>query len=259
MKCTMHPVPSLGQAHTLSAYCPPLFFATSLLTTPPPKNQTRTRSSCSPGLFPSPCFAQSFFLSLSPSFPFFPTPFYLHVCRQPGEGMQLSTTVDHANNEVLVYQDTTGVVRGQIHIATKSKHKIKQVLIRLVRDELVDMADAEPTSPSAAAVAASSSGLLPILQKTSKIISTWVVLPERKDSHILAEGSHTYSFEISLPAGLDGSIDTVAYKLMYFLEARVKYPSILKPNDAVRTPITLIQVPMTTNLHSDDSISLSLS
>ncbi|KAJ1959823.1 mitochondrial 2-enoyl thioester reductase, partial [Dipsacomyces acuminosporus] len=161
----------------------------------------------------------------------------------------LTATLDHANNEVLVYQDSLGLLRGQLHITTKDKLKLKHVSIKLVRDELVDIADNDTAA----------SGLYTNLQKASKTINTWAVLEERSGTqHILPEGAHKYSFELSLPVGLDSSVDTPSYKLNYFLESRVKYSSILKPDYALRTPITLVQVPTIGNLYSDDNVSLAI-
>ncbi|KAJ1950694.1 hypothetical protein FBU59_000560 [Linderina macrospora] len=162
--------------------------------------------------------------------------------------MQFSITIDNADEDIRVFQDVPGVVSGQVNIYTKRKIELREVDIRLLRDELIDMFDSE-----------SGSGLYTNLQKASKVVNSWVVLPERPKAHVLEEGTHQYAFEVGLPAGIDASIKMPSYKLEYFLEARLKYNSFFKPNEVVRIPITLTQVPMSQNLHNDDVATLEIS
>ncbi|KAJ1955063.1 hypothetical protein EC988_002086, partial [Linderina pennispora] len=162
--------------------------------------------------------------------------------------MQFSITVDNPDEDICVFQDAPGVVCGQVNIYTRKKAELREVDIRLICDELIDMFGSE-----------SGNGLYTNLQKTTKTINSWVVLPERPKAHVLEEGTHQYAFEVGLPAGLDATITMRSYKLEYFLEARLKYSSFFKPNEVVRIPIVLTQVPMSQNLHNDDAASLEIS
>ncbi|ORX73033.1 hypothetical protein DL89DRAFT_290814 [Linderina pennispora] len=162
--------------------------------------------------------------------------------------MQFSITVDNPDEDICVFQDAPGVVCGQVNIYTRKKAELREVDIRLICDELIDMFGSE-----------SGNGLYTNLQKTTKTINSWVVLPERPKAHVLEEGTHQYAFEVGLPAGLDATITMRSYKLEYFLEARLKHSSFFKPNEVVRIPIVLTQIPMSQNLHNDDAASLEIS
>ncbi|KAJ2146215.1 hypothetical protein IWW43_004997, partial [Coemansia sp. RSA 1935] len=89
-------------------------------------------------------------------------------------------------------------------------------------------------------------------------VGTWMILEKTPSAHVLAAGKHNYSFEIPLPKGLDGSIQSKTYSLQYELETRLEYSFKLKPDLITLMPITLVQVPMASNLQADDRISLKV-
>ncbi|KAJ2037894.1 hypothetical protein GGI03_001901 [Coemansia sp. RSA 2337] len=166
--------------------------------------------------------------------------------------LELRVVVDKECAECLVYQHQESSLRGKLFIKTGDKLKLRQITIRLVSTELVDIHENSELTP--AEVAASNG----FLQKSTRTIGTWVVLAKSGDTHVLGVGEHQYSFEIALPKGLDGTVDTGAYRLGYELESRVEHSFVLKPASLMMTPVTLVQVPMGLNLHSDDRVSMNI-
>ncbi|KAJ2322558.1 hypothetical protein GGI00_005896, partial [Coemansia sp. RSA 2681] len=143
-----------------------------------------------------------------------------------------------------------------LHIKSSDRLKLRQITIRLVSTELVDIHHSSDDDRVVDEGGATGAG--GFLQKSTKTVGTWVVLAKGGDSHVLAAGEHQYSFEIALPRGLDGTVDTGAYRLGYELESRVEHSFVLKPATALLTPVTLVQVPMGLNLHSDDRVSMNI-
>ncbi|KAJ2490368.1 hypothetical protein IWW37_003185 [Coemansia sp. RSA 2050] len=162
--------------------------------------------------------------------------------------LELRVDVDKECAECLVYQHQESSLRGKLFLKTSDKLKLRQITIRLVSTELVDIHETGE-------VAVETSGFL---QKSTKTIGTWVVLAKTSDAHLLGAGEHQYSFEIALPKGLDGTVDTSAYRLGYELESRVEHSFVLKPATVIVTPVMLVQVPMGLNLHSDDRVSMNM-
>ncbi|KAJ2742235.1 hypothetical protein GGI20_004627 [Coemansia sp. BCRC 34301] len=167
---------------------------------------------------------------------------------------QLRVDVVKECAECLVYQHQESSLRGKLHIKTSDKLKLRQITIRLVSTELVDIHGSDSNATAAVSEATGNA----FLQKSTKTIGTWVVLAKGGDAHVLGAGEHQYSFEIALPRGLDGSVDTGAYRLAYELESRVEHSFVLKPATVMLTPVTLVQVPMGLNLHSDDRLSMKI-
>ncbi|KAJ2864796.1 hypothetical protein GGH94_002686 [Coemansia aciculifera] len=166
--------------------------------------------------------------------------------------LELRVVVDRECAECLVYQHQESALRGKLFIKTGDKLKLRQITIRLVSTELVDIHE---NGEVTAALEAAGNGFL---QKSTKTIGTWVVLAKGSDTHVLGVGEHQYSFEIALPKGLDGTVDSGAYRLGYELESRVEHSFVLKPASVMVTPVTLVQVPMGLNLHSDDRVSMNM-
>ncbi|KAJ2459414.1 hypothetical protein GGF42_001475 [Coemansia sp. RSA 2424] len=168
--------------------------------------------------------------------------------------LELRVAVDKECAECLVYQHQESALRGKLHIKSSDRLKLRQITIRLVSTELVDIHHSS-SDDVVDEGAATGTGFL---QKSTKTVGTWVVLAKGGESHVLAAGEHQYSFEIALPRGLDGTVDTGAYRLGYELESRVEHSFVLKPATALLTPVTLVQVPMGLNLHSDDRVSMNI-
>ncbi|KAJ2895568.1 hypothetical protein GGI21_005134, partial [Coemansia aciculifera] len=169
--------------------------------------------------------------------------------------LELRVVVDKECAECLVYQHQESALRGKLHIKSSDKLKVRQITIRLVSTELVDIQDKASNAAAPSVPSAPDTG--GFLQKSTKTIGTWVVLAKGL-AHVLGVGEHQYSFEIALPRGLDGTVDTGAYRLGYELESRVEYSFVLKPATVILTPVTLVQVPMGLNLHSDDRVSMNI-
>ncbi|KAJ1828944.1 hypothetical protein LPJ56_000766 [Coemansia sp. RSA 2599] len=173
--------------------------------------------------------------------------------------LTLNIELDPSNAKCLVYKNRESGLRGKLHIRTSDKLKLRQISIRLVCTELVDLHDSEP-----------SNSLHPLLRKSSKSIGTWIIWKKgdpsplsdvdmaRHAQGVLEPGDHHYSFEIPLPAGLDGTVLTKVYSLRYELETRLEYSFMLKPDSVHATPVEMVQVPMALNLHADDRISLGI-
>ncbi|KAJ2463112.1 hypothetical protein GGI02_005308, partial [Coemansia sp. RSA 2322] len=170
--------------------------------------------------------------------------------------LELKVVVDKECAECLVYQHQESALRGKLHVKTTDRLKLRQITIRLISTELVDINDSGAAAQTAEAI--DGGGLHPFLQKSTKTVGTWVVLAKGSDAHVLAAGEHQYSFEIGLPRGLDGSVDTRAYRLGYELESRLEHSFKLKPDTALLTAVALVQVPMGLNLHSDDRVSMRM-
>ncbi|KAJ2024904.1 hypothetical protein GGI06_000796 [Coemansia sp. S85] len=160
---------------------------------------------------------------------------------------ELRVEVDKECAECLVYQHQESSLRGKLFLKTSDKLKLRQITIRLLSTELVDLHETGDVVETTG-----------FLQKSTKTIGTWVVLAKTGDTHQLGVGEHQYSFEIALPKGLDGTVDTGAYRLGYELESRVEHSFVLKPATVIMTSVTLVQVPMGLNLHSDDRVSMNL-
>ncbi|KAJ2332737.1 hypothetical protein GGH91_006098, partial [Coemansia sp. RSA 2671] len=161
--------------------------------------------------------------------------------------LELRVEVDKECAECLVYQHQESSLRGKLFLKTSDKLKLRQITIRLLSTELVDLHETGDVVETTG-----------FLQKSTKTIGTWVVLAKTGDTHQLGVGEHQYSFEIALPKGLDGTVDTGAYRLGYELESRVEHSFVLKPATVIMTSVTLVQVPMGLNLHSDDRVSMNL-
>ncbi|KAJ2521956.1 hypothetical protein H4217_001048 [Coemansia sp. RSA 1939] len=183
--------------------------------------------------------------------------------------LDIVVNIDQGCSKCLVYKNRESTLSGQLRIRTSDKLKLRQLAIRLISTELVDINDdvnsssASGSSSLAAAAASSSSAsatdsLRSYLQKTSKTAFVWAVLPKNGTTHVLEPGNHQYAIEMPLPKGLDGSIETKAYALRYELETRLEYSFRLKPDTTTLTPLVLDQVPMTWDLYSDDRISLKM-
>ncbi|KAJ1662043.1 hypothetical protein EV178_006206 [Coemansia sp. RSA 1646] len=172
--------------------------------------------------------------------------------------LDLVVNIDQGCSKCLVYKNRESTLSGQLKIKTSDKLKLRQLAIRLISTELVDINDDIVNKASAKVAASSSDSLHPYLQKTSKAICTWAVLPKNGITHVLEPGNHQYAIEMPLPKGLDGSIETKAYALRYELETRLEYSFILKPDTTMSTPLELDQVPMARDLYSDDRISLKV-
>ncbi|KAJ2598804.1 hypothetical protein GGF39_002511 [Coemansia sp. RSA 1721] len=173
--------------------------------------------------------------------------------------LTLNVELDPSNAKCLVHKHRESGLRGKLHIRTSDKLKLRQISIRLVSTELVDLHDSE-----------SSNSLHPLLRKSSKAIGTWIIwkkgdsstMPDMDSSRhaqgVLEPGDHHYSFEIPLPVGLDGTVATKMYSLRYELETRLEHSFKLKPDTVHATPVCMVQVPTVLNLHADDRISLDI-
>ncbi|KAJ2030561.1 hypothetical protein GGI08_009489, partial [Coemansia sp. S2] len=84
--------------------------------------------------------------------------------------LELRVVVDKECAECLVYQHQESSLRGKLFIKTGDKLKLRQITIRLVSTELVDIHENSELTP--AEVAASNG----FLQKSTRTIGTWVVL-----------------------------------------------------------------------------------
>ncbi|KAJ2401455.1 hypothetical protein GGI23_001382 [Coemansia sp. RSA 2559] len=174
--------------------------------------------------------------------------------------LELEFKTNNGNNKFLVFNHCKSTISGQLKIKTSDRLKLRQLAIRLISTELVDISDDvnKSSSSSSAASATGGDSLHPYLQKTSIAICTWAVLPKNGTTHVLEPGNHQYAIDMPLPKGLDGSIETKAYALRYELATRLEYSFILKPDTVVTTPLELDQVPMARDLYSDDRISLTM-
>ncbi|KAJ2725651.1 hypothetical protein GGI07_001151 [Coemansia sp. Benny D115] len=173
--------------------------------------------------------------------------------------LTLNVELDSSSTRCLVYKHRESGLRGKLHIKTSDRLKLRQISIRLVTTELVDLHDSE-----------ASNSLHPLLRKSSRTVGTWIIWKRgdpassalhdgsRHAQGVLDPGDHHYSFEIPLPKGLDGSIESRVYNLKYDLETRLEHSFKLKPDSALLTPVELVQVPMALNLHADDRISLRI-
>ncbi|KAJ2315860.1 hypothetical protein IWW52_003941, partial [Coemansia sp. RSA 2704] len=155
----------------------------------------------------------------------------------------------------LVYKNRGSRVEGKVVVRTSDKLKVRQISIRLISTELVDFHDKSAGS-GVVASGSGASGLHSYLQKSSKTMGTWMILAKGDSAHVLEAGKHSYSFEVPLPKGLDGSIESKVYTLEYKLETRLEYSFKFKPDLTLLTPLELVQVPMASNLQADDRISL---
>ncbi|KAJ1785832.1 hypothetical protein LPJ59_006055, partial [Coemansia sp. RSA 2399] len=174
--------------------------------------------------------------------------------------LDVVVNIDQGCSKCLVYKTHESTLSGQLKIKTSDRLKLRQLAIRLVSTELVDINDDvnKSSSSSSAASTTGGGGLHSYLQKTSIAICTWAVLPKNGTAHVLEPGNHQYAIDMPLPKGLNGSIETKAYALRYELETRLEYSFILKPDTVVSTPLELDQVPMARDLYSDDRISLKM-
>ncbi|KAJ1743264.1 hypothetical protein LPJ79_001720 [Coemansia sp. RSA 1821] len=189
--------------------------------------------------------------------------------------VELNVTIDNAGAQCMVYKTRGSRMQGKLMLKTSDKLKVRQISIRLLSTELVDFHTKNPHgsttgsnggnnigSNNGMSAGSSSSGagggLHSYLQKSSKTIGTWMILEKKSSAHVLAAGKHSYSFEIPLPKGLDGSIKSKTYTLQYELETRLEYSFKLKPDLTHTMPVELVQVPMASNLQSDDRISLKV-
>ncbi|KAJ2553856.1 hypothetical protein EV175_002787 [Coemansia sp. RSA 1933] len=174
--------------------------------------------------------------------------------------LEIVVDIDQGCSKSLVYKNRGSSLSGQLKIRTSDRLKLRQLVIRLISTELVDISDdlKDSSSSSALSSAGGSSSLHPYLQKTSIAVCTWAVLPKNGTTHVLEPGNHQYAINMPLPKGLDGSIETKAYALRYELETRLGYSFILKPDTTTLTSIELDQVPLAPDLYSDDRISLNV-
>ncbi|KAJ1721229.1 hypothetical protein LPJ53_004213 [Coemansia erecta] len=178
--------------------------------------------------------------------------------------LSLNVELDASSTRCLVYKHRESGMRGKLHIKTSDRLKLRQISIRLVATELVDLHTGE-----------SGNSLHPLLRKSSRTIGTWIIWKRgdpTADPHstgqadasgrhamgVLDAGDHHYSFEIPLPKALDGTIESSAYSLRYELETRLEHSFKLKPDSVHVTGVELVQVPMALNLHADDRISLRM-
>ncbi|KAJ2784451.1 hypothetical protein GGI15_002252 [Coemansia interrupta] len=167
--------------------------------------------------------------------------------------LSLNVELDASSTRCLVYKHRESGLRGRLHIKTTDRLKLRQITIRLLATELVDLHTGE-----------SGNSLHPLLRKSSRSIGTWIIWKRgdpSEDSHamgVLDTGDHHYSFEIPLPKALDGTIESPAYSLRYELETRLEHSFKLKPDSVHVTGVELVQVPMALNLHADDRISLRM-
>ncbi|KAJ2122885.1 hypothetical protein IW147_003051 [Coemansia sp. RSA 720] len=166
--------------------------------------------------------------------------------------VELDVHINQGSSQCLVYKNHGSQVEGKVVLQSTDKLKVRQISIRLISTELVDFHNKNASAPS------TSAGLHSYLQKSSKTVGTWMILEKKPSAHVLAAGKHNYSFEIPLPKGLDGSIQSKTYSLQYELETRLEYSFKLKPDLTTLMPLTLVQVPMASNLQSDDRISLKV-
>ncbi|KAJ2159160.1 hypothetical protein IW139_005043, partial [Coemansia sp. RSA 353] len=165
--------------------------------------------------------------------------------------VELEVHINQGSSQCLVYKNRGSQVEGKVVLKSTDKLKVRQISIRLTSTELVDFHNKNTTG-------APTTGLHSYLQKSSKAVGTWMILEKTPSAHVLAAGKHNYSFEIPLPKGLDGSIQSKTYSLQYELETRLEYSFKLKPDLITLMPITLVQVPMASNLQADDRISLKV-
>ncbi|KAJ2519081.1 hypothetical protein GGI11_002679 [Coemansia sp. RSA 2049] len=176
--------------------------------------------------------------------------------------LDIVVNIDQGCSKCLVYKNRESTLSGQLRIRTSDKLKLRQLAIRLISTELVDINDdvnsSSTSGSSSLAAAATTDSLRSYLQKTSKTAFVWAVLPKNGTTHVLEPGNHQYAIEMPLPKGLDGSIETKAYALRYELETRLEYSFRLKPDTTTLTPLVLDQVPMAWDLYSDDRISLKM-
>ncbi|KAJ2450227.1 hypothetical protein EV183_004419 [Coemansia sp. RSA 2336] len=190
---------------------------------------------------------------------------------------ELEVSIDSSGAQCMVYKTRGSRMRGKLMLKTSDKLKVRQISIRLLSTELVDF-HTKNTGASGSTAGSSGGnnmgsnngmsaggsssgaggGLHSYLQKSSKTIGTWMILEKKSSAHVLAAGKHSYSFEIPLPKGLDGSIRSKTYTLQYELETRLEYSFKLKPDLTHTMPVELVQVPMASNLQSDDRISLKV-
>ncbi|KAJ2503308.1 hypothetical protein GGH96_000329 [Coemansia sp. RSA 1972] len=164
--------------------------------------------------------------------------------------VELDVHINQGSSQCLVYKNHGSQVEGKVVLKSTDKLKVRQISIRLTSTELVDFHNKASSAPSG--------GLHSYLQKSSKTVGTWTILEKTPSAHVLAAGKHNYSFEIPLPKGLDGSIQSKTYSLQYELETRLEYSFKLKPDLITLMPITLVQVPTASNLQADDRISLKV-
>ncbi|KAJ2829270.1 hypothetical protein IWW50_000951 [Coemansia erecta] len=207
--------------------------------------------------------------------------------------VELEVSTNQTGNQCLVYKNRGSRVEGKVVLRTSDRLKLRQISVRLISTELVDFHNKNNSnggnnggnsSSIAGSIASSiggygsklgssssssgnnngnggssnSGGLHSYLQKSSKTVGTWMILEKKASAHVLPAGKHHYSIEIPLPKGLDGTVESKTYSLQYQLETQLEYSFKLKPDLVTLTPLELVQVPMASNLQSDDRISLKV-
>ncbi|KAJ2396606.1 hypothetical protein GGI05_001038 [Coemansia sp. RSA 2603] len=161
--------------------------------------------------------------------------------------LTLNVELDASSARCLVYKHRDSVLRGKLHIKTGDRLKLRQITLRLLATELVDLHTHE-----------AGSSLHPLLRKSSRSLGTWAIWKPLDSAAPLDPGDHHYAFDIPLPKALDGSITSAAYSLRHVLETRLEHAFRLKPDSVHLKDLRLVQVPMALNLHADDRVSLSL-